>query len=229
MKIGQPDRAVLYARKMIANAADSKSMYERMLACAQLAKILKETSRFEEALSYAECAKTLEDSLDSEQATNRLQLLQAHYELSARQQENTRLQQANRQQYLLMLAALGVVVIALVLLGLLYRANRQRRQALYEISLINRSLEHVVAERTRELTRRNEQLVSYAYLNSHEVRGPLARLMGLVYLLKQGWWGSSPEELVDLIEVSASELDTVIREINQRLSAEESSQPGKNE
>jgi DNA-binding response OmpR family regulator len=89
----------------------------------------------------------------------------------------------------------------------------------------NSILDEKVKERTAELMEtnkameaQNKQLREIAWMQSHGVRAPLARLMGLVNLLQ------STDEAKDLdmtemyqhIQNSADELDKIIREITQK-------------
>ncbi len=60
----------------------------------------------------------------------------------------------------------------------------------------------------------NERLREIAWTQSHAVRAPLTRLMGLVDLLQTGDAGGMPvETALGLIRSSADELDEVVREI----------------
>lgn len=60
----------------------------------------------------------------------------------------------------------------------------------------------------------NEQLKEIAWIQSHVVRAPLTRMMGLVELLKLGEYGDlGKEEILNLVQQSATELDNVIKEI----------------
>lgn len=67
---------------------------------------------------------------------------------------------------------------------------------------------------TEALENRNRKLVEIAWMQSHEVRAPLARLMGLTQLLKR-----YPNERIDLegslhhIVENATELDNIVRKI----------------
>ena len=49
---------------------------------------------------------------------------------------------------------------------------------------VNSDLENNVEERTREVKIQNQKLIEYAYFNAHKVRGPLARILGLVNVIK---------------------------------------------
>ncbi|NHE59715.1 PAS domain S-box protein [Cyclobacterium plantarum] len=64
----------------------------------------------------------------------------------------------------------------------------------------------------------NKRLKDIAWIQSHVVRAPLARLMGLVSLLEVELEGLSKDkkELLDHVLVSASELDEVIKDINSK-------------
>jgi hypothetical protein len=80
---------------------------------------------------------------------------------------------------------------------------------------LNKNLEIKVLERTKELEIKNEQLVQYAYMNAHKLRGPFCRVKGLV-MLKDLISKSSTEEerLIDsLLSESLKELDDVTHKI----------------
>ena len=67
---------------------------------------------------------------------------------------------------------------------------------------------------TRAVELQNQKLMDIAWVQSHEVRGPLARLMGLVQLLKR--YSAEKSEMnvtLDHIMESANELDDIIRKI----------------
>ncbi|WP_031527680.1 PAS domain-containing protein [Dyadobacter crusticola] len=66
----------------------------------------------------------------------------------------------------------------------------------------------------QRIHQQNETLTRIAWTQSHVVRAPLARIMGLVALLKDGEYEElTPQELLDHVYRSACELDKVIREI----------------
>ncbi|MFA0961189.1 PAS domain-containing protein [Roseivirga sp. BDSF3-8] len=64
------------------------------------------------------------------------------------------------------------------------------------------------------LKHQNQQLIDYAFFNSHRLRAPLARVMGLAELIKQ----DVEHPLMPKLLESASELDNVTRDINHILS-----------
>jgi signal transduction histidine kinase len=117
------------------------------------------------------------------------------------------------------------VLILVTLFGYkLYRLNennksaRKTLQALnLEINKLNENLEGKVQERTEEIRMQNQKLVEYAFFTAHEVRGPLARILGLVELVKVKELNHEREEIISRLQVSANELDEIIRQVNRKL------------
>jgi signal transduction histidine kinase len=63
-------------------------------------------------------------------------------------------------------------------------------------------------------------LIEYAYSNAHNVRGPLARILGLASLMSREDDPELLKEYTTFMYVSAQELDNVIRDINVKLQDE---------
>ena len=75
---------------------------------------------------------------------------------------------------------------------------------------ITEKLEHI-----RAIEERNEKLKSIAWMQSHVIRAPLARIMGLVDILKNLPLDKcEQQEVLDYIVLSADELDAVIKDIS---------------
>jgi len=94
--------------------------------------------------------------------------------------------------------------------------NEELVQSHENLAQLNNHLEQKVQERTIELEKQNELLIKYAYTNAHHLRGPVARLLGLIYLSRM-----EPEadcaHFFNLIEAQAKEIDDVVRRINKEL------------
>jgi light-regulated signal transduction histidine kinase (bacteriophytochrome) len=82
--------------------------------------------------------------------------------------------------------------------------------------LINDITENLKYIRTVE--EQNETLKEITWIQSHVVRAPLARLMGLVNLLESEEDALTEElkELLGYIKISAEELDVVVRNISDK-------------
>jgi len=74
--------------------------------------------------------------------------------------------------------------------------------------------DRVLAEES--LLIRNQQIAEYAFFNSHKVRGPLSRLLGLVSLLDHSHINDEEQkDLLNKVKLTAEEMDDMIREITK--------------
>jgi PAS domain S-box-containing protein len=88
-----------------------------------------------------------------------------------------------------------------------------RDACLIMINDITEKLKHI-----QKVEEQNETLKEIAWIQSHVVRAPLARLMGIVNLIETVELDSKEEltELLSFIKISAEELDKVIRDISEK-------------
>jgi signal transduction histidine kinase len=91
--------------------------------------------------------------------------------------------------------------------------NEELTQVQDNLSALNKDLERLVTERTKKLSIKTEKLVQYSYTNAHDLRGPVARLMGLVAIQRMD---ANPDHVFfyNKIEEQAQEIDSVVRKIN---------------
>ena len=68
-----------------------------------------------------------------------------------------------------------------------------------------------------EVTRQNDKLKEVAWLNSHEVRRPLANIMGLINLMKSTSNMDEKMKILENINNSAKALDKIVHEINLKV------------
>ncbi|AHM59179.1 multi-sensor signal transduction multi-kinase [Flammeovirgaceae bacterium 311] len=116
------------------------------------------------------------------------------------------------------------------------RQNRQlfEQQQLIEqqnqqLSLLNENLEKIVGTRTGELRKanlalhkRNQQLEQFAYIISHNIRGPVASMIGLLNLFnRQKISGKENLQYLDYLYNSVNKLDNVIQDLGQVLTLEQ--------
>jgi signal transduction histidine kinase len=90
-----------------------------------------------------------------------------------------------------------------------------------EVEAINSNLEGLVRERSAKVLAQNEKLTEYAYFNSHKVRGPLARILGLVNVFSKELESDAHVHYSEMLREAGEELDGSIKEITQILSEEE--------
>jgi len=84
------------------------------------------------------------------------------------------------------------------------------------VNELNKNLEKMVLERTAKIQAQNEMLLKYTYTNAHHLRGPVARLLGLISIHKLE---SNPDYdfFFSKVEDQAKEIDDVVKQINSEL------------
>ncbi len=88
------------------------------------------------------------------------------------------------------------------------------RLANQKIVSLNLNLGKKVEEKTLHLQTQNEKLAEYAFYNAHKVRGPLARILGLVYIMQEETEMEQINSYLTLLSNATKDLDAKIKEIN---------------
>ena len=99
----------------------------------------------------------------------------------------------------------------------LERVKREIERQKNEIQAMNESLEENVRIRTHELQKQNAQLSEYAFINSHLLRAPLSRILGLSDVLVKETTSLQDSKLIEALSDSSHELDNIIRKIGDIL------------
>ncbi|MBC8110683.1 MAG: tetratricopeptide repeat protein [Verrucomicrobia bacterium] len=202
---------------------------------------------FRLAYIYQRTFIAYQDSLINQEkirSINRLQLLRQEAENETLRKQNvvkeTELNKSlaeNRWQSTLV-AAIAVALVLTSLYALFFFLGRQKqkklnallseknleiekiaadlRHAHAEVMTLSEGLEIKVFERTKRLEIQNLQMRKYAFYNAHKLRGPLARILGLAYIMQIDE-NADTIDLMKKIEISAAEMDDVVREINEIL------------
>jgi ligand-binding sensor domain-containing protein len=99
--------------------------------------------------------------------------------------------------------------------------NKEIRLKRDELKSINDNLDKLVKQRTKKIEELNLRIIKYAFNNAHKVRGPIARILGLLNIIPLE---SDPQKInmyLDLIRDCAQQLDEIVRNINTTLSEDE--------
>lgn len=90
-----------------------------------------------------------------------------------------------------------------------------------ELISINSNLEDMVADRTSSLKHTNNELINanneldlFIYRASHDLKGPIARLLGITLLAKMDNKDDALKEYIDLIEKGAVDINKVLNKLN---------------
>jgi len=95
--------------------------------------------------------------------------------------------------------------------------NEEIQSQAEEILGINENLEELVKQRTQELERKNKALEEYAFINAHELRAPLASILGLIDLISKTELNDECKTIVNHMEGSAERLDAIVRSITKAI------------
>ena len=94
--------------------------------------------------------------------------------------------------------------------------HEELMQSHESLNELNRNLEKIVMERTQKVHDQNQMLLKYTYTNAHHLRGPVARLLGLINVHKLD---PNPDYnfFISKMEDQAMEIDHVVKQINEEL------------
>lgn len=120
-----------------------------------------------------------------------------------------------------------IVIVSLLMLviGILFRKQLRTHKKVLEqkaeieaqsdeILSINENLEMLVKQRTTELEEQNKKLESFAFFTAHELRGPLARILGLVSIINKEKLTDDNKLLIDHLDIASKELDEVVHSVS---------------
>jgi PAS domain S-box-containing protein len=75
-------------------------------------------------------------------------------------------------------------------------------------------------DKEEKIYKQNKILQEISWLSSHEIRKPVASILGLVYLAKDSKDAEEREQIVEMIDVCAQELDSIVHTITDKISNE---------
>lgn len=94
--------------------------------------------------------------------------------------------------------------------------NDELVQSQLKLNEMNQHLEELVERKTHDIKKQNEVLIKYSYTNAHHVRGPVARILGLIQLsriktdLNYPWF-------FEKVEQETNQIDEIIKRISKDL------------
>lgn len=192
-------------------------------------KLELKRKNYEKALMYLQNIYQLDSINYRSRNSAELSLNQANYKQEKlRTEKNAMLlrQRYDRNKLIgtIVLAVCLIIVILLLVTNVKRKAetNKILTDLNAEISTqkdnldrINHYLEEIIDERTKDLQLKNKKLSDYSSHLSHQVRGPIATLKGLMNLEQEGL--VSQEECIQLMIKCVSEIDDKILDMSDML------------
>jgi signal transduction histidine kinase/tetratricopeptide (TPR) repeat protein len=236
-KIGQSNE---YAQRTLEVAKEIGYRENVKNAALILAANYRALGDYQKALDLYTLGTVEKDSMFNLDKERQIEHIRSRYDLAEKQKQLSLLtleQKVQKQQNNILV--LGITVFALLLLLGYYnlRRHQKHRQTLLvqteqlqqqkeHISATNDHLEETVAKRTHELRQINEDLANqnqnlqqFSYITSHNLRAPVARILGLVNIFNR----DNPadpfnQELLSHLYTAAQTLDEVIKDLTNVLS-----------
>lgn len=94
--------------------------------------------------------------------------------------------------------------------------NEELMKSHQRLNEINHHLEEMVMKKTKSIKQQNETILKYAYSNAHHVRGPIARILGLIQVsrlktdLDYPWF-------LEKVEYETKQVDRIVTSITREL------------
>lgn len=200
---------------------------------------------YAKSLEYYKKYSSLKDSLINIDKNKQVVLLQTLYDSEKKDKENLILrknqeldaqtiaqQQTKSELYFVLLVVSGIAIIFLVYafqqkiksnrkLRVLNQSIKDQKEEIEtqseRLSVANKQIKELNSNLETKVQERTKQLLEYSFKNSHEVRAPLARILGLIDLYKSDKSQIDVDDIVVKLEQSAIELDDIVREVNNIL------------
>jgi tetratricopeptide (TPR) repeat protein len=184
---------------------------------------------YEKALAYLTNIYKLDSADYSVYVSKKIDLLNENHkkETKIRNQQFTIIKQ-NNTLFLLWGTAVasGLLIILTILLVVSVKRKTQTNKKLSELNeevsrqkdnldRINHHLEEIIDERTKDLQIKNKKLSEYSSYLSHQIRGPIATLKGLMNLEKEGL--VDKKECINMMNKCVSEIDDKIINMSDML------------
>lgn len=161
--------------------------------------------------------------------STKINLIEKKFEQAALQKDADRLkekQEYDRIRFFAVVTVAGLLLVVIALLisnvkrktktnGQLTELNAEVSRQKDNLDRINHHLEEIIDERTRDLQVKNRKLSEYSSYLSHQIRGPIATLKGLMNLEKEGLVDKG--ECIEMMDKCVSDIDSKIIEMSDML------------
>jgi len=177
---------------------------------------------YQQAMSYLHTIYVRDSTLQADMLSSDLALMKKQHDQQEKQRENELIierQKNDRVKFWWAVSASGLLLIVIALLfgnvqrkaktnARLTELNSEVSRQKDNLDRINHHLEEIIDERTRDLQIKNKKLSEYSSYLSHQIRGPIATLKGLMNLEKEGL--VDQQECINMMNKCVSDIDEKI-------------------
>jgi tetratricopeptide (TPR) repeat protein len=177
---------------------------------------------YQQAMSYLHTIYVRDSTLQADMLSSDLSLMKKQHDQQEKQRENELIierQKNDRVKFWWAVSGSGLLMIVIALLygnvkrkaktnARLTELNSEVSRQKDNLDRINHHLEEIIDERTRDLQIKNKKLSEYSSYLSHQIRGPIATLKGLMNLEKEGL--VDQQECITMMNKCVSDIDEKI-------------------
>ena len=185
--LGSPQKSIDYAQNSLKEASAIHAVETIKIAYHILYTDYLAVGNYSEALNYRNLEVALNDSIYTLEKEKQLRLLQSDYELQQKQHQVDLLQNESLRQItelqrgrIRLYIIVGCTALLIIWAFFLSRSNQHKKR-----------INHLLSDHNKEIVRRNEELAALNELKTklfsiigHDLRSPVATLIGFVDLLK---------------------------------------------
>lgn len=222
-KLADYDQSIRLGKQGLLESGKIKAPLESIMLNETLTETSRRAGNFRDAFLYAETAHRISDSLFTLEKSKAIANMEIYLKLKDKDLELLQTKQARelaekQRRHNFKVAALIFLCFTVALLFAFYVAfNLKRvRHQKFQIESLNKNLEAIVQQRTATLNERNRQLEQYAFFNSHRLRSPVSKILGLCNVLQISKTESEWRDVLPQLAEAARQLDSVVFTI-QRL------------
>ena len=205
---------------------DDKLEHDFMLTSYQLES---KRGNYKTALFYLKQVYDQDSVLNKKSLYAQINIYEIKHKQEAQQEQNIINDQTIKYERAQFWGAIIAAGLLLVVIGLLVsyvkrkaKTNSQLTELNAEVSRqkdnldrVNHHLEEIIDERTKDLQLKNKKLSEYSSYLSHQIRGPIATLKGLMNLEKEGL--VDMQECISMMDKCVSEIDEKIIEMSDMM------------
>lgn len=184
---------------------------------------------YAQALAYLHIIYERDSTVQTNMLSSDLALMREQHDQQEKQKENELIierQKNDRVKFWWAVSGSGLLLIVVALLvgnvkrkaktnARLTELNSEVSRQKDNLDRINHHLEEIIDERTRDLQIKNKKLSEYSSYLSHQIRGPIATLKGLMNLEKEGL--VDQKECINMMDKCVSDIDEKIIDMSDIL------------
>jgi len=218
LELGEFNEALIHANSALELALEGHYRERVKESHALVAEINEKTGNYKQAIEHFRLYHLVNDTLQNMQRGERIQELQARFDVEQKDREiellnkEAALQEARLMQYdQLRSFLISGVILLLVIIGLLYRTNRQKK--LNNLKLKESRSE--IKKQNAELSKLNKEKDEFMSIAAHDLRNPLSSINMAVDLIndEKKLDRKTLLEYTDLIKISSDRMLNLINNV----------------